>query len=187
MVYFNPVERRIMENISNNTENKKRRGRPPKEHLNNPLLAGVIDQMSPDVKTSRGKKNLYSGFFFGVDVIYDTKNKELKDPLFKFLYPQDGGPKKTILSSLGRVAMEHGPDEAGILAMGICSQKMSTQRAINYINDMRGLGKNKVDGAVKKIISVLNNALLSMDEVREVQNRVNEIINTHPETNKTAE
>ena len=187
MVYFNTIERRIMENISNNPENKKQRGRPKKEHLNNPVLAGIIDQMSPDIRTRRGKNNLYYGVFWGVGEIYDRKKKEHKDPLFKFLFnPEENKFKKTILSALGRVAMEYGPDEAEILAREICSQKMSTQRAVNYINDMRGLGKNKADGAVKKIISVLNNALLSMDEVREVQTRINEVINTYTGINKKA-
>ena len=122
-----------MENISKNTDIPRKRGRPPKGHLNNPLLAGVIDQMSPDIRTRRGKNNLYYGVFFGVNVIYDTKKKELKDPLFKFLFnPEENKFKKTILSALGRVAMEYGPEEAEILTREICKRKMSTGEALAF-------------------------------------------------------
>ncbi len=123
-----------MENISKNTDIPRKRGRPPKGHLNNPLLAGVINQMNPDVRTRRGKNNLVYGVFFGVNVIYDTKKKELKDPLFKFLFnPEENKFKKTILSALGRVALEYGPEEAEILTREICKRKMSTGEALAII------------------------------------------------------
>lgn len=179
-----------MENISKNTDIPRKRGRPPKGHLNNPLLAGVIDQMSPDIRTRRGKNNLVYGVFFGVNVIYDTKKKELKDPLFKFLFnPEENKFKKTILSALGRVAMEYGPEEAEILTREICKRKMSTGEAlalkglsiidkgfISFISAVRGLGKDKINGVVKKIIRLFNDNRITPDEAREVVHRIGEII-----------
>jgi len=166
-----------MENISKNTDIPRKRGRPPKGHLNNPLLAGVIDQMSPDIRTRRGKNNLYYGVFFGVNVIYDGKKKELKDPLFKFLFnPEEDKFKKTILSALGRVALEYGPEEAEILTREICKRKMSTGEALAFISAVRGLGKDKINGVVKKIIRLFNDNRITPDEAREVVHRIGEII-----------
>ncbi|HNR25124.1 MAG TPA: hypothetical protein PKI66_00205 [Methanobacteriaceae archaeon] len=166
-----------MENISKNTDIPRKRGRPKKEHLNNPLLTGVINQMNPDVRTRRGKNNLVYGVFFGVSEIYDKKKKELKDPLFKFLFnPEENKFKKTILSALGRVALEYGPEEAEILTREICKRKMSTGEALAFISAVRGLGKDKITGVVKKIIRLFNDNRITPDEAREVVARIGEII-----------
>lgn len=166
-----------MENISKNTDMPRKRGRPKKEHLNNPLLTGVINQMNPDVRTRRGKNNLVYGVFFGVGEIYDRKKKELKDPLFKFLFnPEENKFKITILSALGRVALEYGPEEAEILTREICKRKMSTGEALAVISAWRGLGKDKITGVVKKIVRLFNDNRITPDEAREVVARIGEII-----------
>jgi len=73
-------------------------------------------------------------------------------------------------------ALEYGPEEAEILTREICKRKMSTGEALAFISAVRGLGKDKITGVVKKIIRLFNDNRITPDEAREVVHRIGEII-----------
>jgi len=104
------------------------------------------------------------------------KNETTVNKVYKEIKKEENKFKKTILSALGRVAMEYGPEEAEILTREICKRKMSTGEALAFISAVRGLGKDKINGVVKKIIRLFNDNRITPDEAREVVHRIGEII-----------
>ena len=164
-----------MENISDNTDNKPRRGRPC---TFSPLYVSTMKKVIPTtVKTGRSWNNLLFAVK-GIGVVIDTEGKRLKDPIYIFLYDygKTEEAKKTILSSLGRVAKAYSMEDAEAMALVICRERMNTRTALNYINSSRGLRKNNVKGTVGRIISVLNDSYLSTAETLEVMDKVNETV-----------
>lgn len=171
---------RIMEKITKNTDDKPRRGRPrtfSPEH---------VEIMKTFITTTAETGRTWNNILFavqGIGVVLDKsrERKRLKDPIYSFLYDygRTERSKKTILSSLGRVAKAYGMEEAETLARVICRERLNTRTALNYINTSRGLRKNSVKGTVDSIISIFNDSYLSPAETLEVLEMVNRTVKNY--------
>lgn len=171
---------RIMEKITKNTDDKPRRGRPrtfSPEH---------VEIMKTFITTTAETGRTWNNILFavqGIGVVLDKKGteKRLKEPIYSFLYDygKTEKAKKTILSSLGRVAKGYSMEEAEALARVICREMMNTRTALNYINTSRGLRKNNVKGTADSIISIFNDSYLSTAETREVLEMVNRTVGNY--------
>jgi len=147
-----------MENIS-----KNKRGRPRKISKS---FEESLQMIYPELKSVRSINNIN----YLNDTIELLKDKE------GFEYLIDGKKQelkhKTILTALGRIIEKYSNGEqlALELATDICNHKLNTQKAIDFINRFRkangdNVGKNKTQGALKKVINVIQNAHLDQEEV----------------------
>ena len=50
----------------------------------------------------------------------------------------------------------------------ICDNKLNTSKAVNYIRKSRKLGKDKVNGTVKKLLKIIDNAYLTKKQKERV-------------------
>lgn len=168
-----------MENISLNSD-KRGRGRPIRLESFNTRI-GEYKMIYPDVNTKRGLYNQYYGCL-GLDLIVDTQNKIIRDPVFSHLFNiATGKMKRTILSELGKIASKYSSNEATELAKEICRNKMSTKSALNYLSMVRGLGKDRTGGIIKQFLNILNASFLSKPEIKDIQFNLNQILNNYLE------
>jgi hypothetical protein len=157
-----------MENIS-----KNKRGRPEKVSS---ILKDFFKRTASDLKiTDRTINNeYYLSKAFGV----------LKNAIGDFTYLFDESKqiilKKTILYALGRLEEKYGKDVVIEAASIICQEKLNTAQAIDFIKDFRNgqgedLQKNKVEGALKKVLNIINNSGLTNDELQQLIILIREI------------
>jgi hypothetical protein len=88
--------------------------------------------------------------------------------------------KKTILQHIGRIAELYNNQIAVEIADVICKKRYNTAQAIDFIKRFRkeegeDLKKNKVEGALKKVINIINNSILTTDELQQLIILIREI------------
>ena len=88
--------------------------------------------------------------------------------------------KKTILQHIGGVAELYNHQIAVEIANVICKKRYNTAKAIDFIKRFRkeqgeDLQKNKVEGALKKVINIINNSGLTTDELQQLIGLMKEI------------
>lgn len=146
---------------------KNKKGRPKK--IDDALDKSRQD-LFPELTTARSRNNLhYSLLAFRLFKSTSKYGHFFIDKEKQLIH------KKTVLAELGRVIDGYGEDDALALADTIYEHKMSTQMALSYIRKARGFGKNRVDGVVKKIISVINSSFLSKEEVQAVLDQLDSL------------
>ena len=80
--------------------------------------------------------------------------------------------RSVILQHLGRLSEKYPNQEETIIqiAQNICKERMNTNKAIEYINEVRNkagenFAENKVEGTFKKIVRVFRDANLEKEDV----------------------
>jgi hypothetical protein len=146
-----------MENISK-TKTKHKGGRPRKHPE---IMRTTVRKLNDGVNTERSINN---------KIYYEVAKMYLEDSEFAYLLN-----KKTILTALGRVVEMYsdGDEIVQKLARIICSDRMNTAIAIDYINKYRmldedspKLNKHKISGTLKKIAKIIENSNFKEDEMQ---------------------
>lgn len=166
-----------MENFSKNKEGRKR-GRPSEG-----LKDGIerLLKVHPDM-SRLSRRQLYNESYgrLGIGLLHIPESFELADPSFTFLFTKEPyREKKVILIELGKLARQYSPSYAQEAAKVICKERMKTNWAIGYIKTLRGLGKDKVNGVLAKINTLVFNSYLDDNEHAELSQKLNKLLSAH--------
>lgn len=129
-----------------------------------------LQKRYPEITTKRG---LYNKFYeeIGYELLYNFETKTLNDPAYSFII-SDRKVKRTIISELGRIAYRYSEEDAIYLAEKICEFQMSTKQAINYLRQIKGFQKNKIEGIVRQVLTLVKNNYLTTDEIKVFQKQL---------------
>lgn len=146
--------------ISESASKKRKRGRPK---VMSPEMQKLTDFLSPDVRTQRGKQNVYYRNLAS-SILYEDKR-------FSWLADGDkmeagiiGSWKPGILSELGRII---DLDDMKAVALRLCELKPKTKEAIAMIRGFR-LGRTTKPDYMKLLIHL--------------ENSYNAYVRLHPDT-----